>query len=289
MKLTHLHRWVFNTLLNKAVTTGHSVFDPAKSTTFAPLDGSTFNITYGDSSFARGGVGIDTVDIGGATVAKQAIGLPSEVSDSFIGDQNNDGLVGLGFSSINTVQPSQQKTFFDNISEDLAEPVLTAQLKHGSVGSYEFGRIDPAKFQGEMANISVDNSRGFWEFKSTVFSVGDANKVQTITQGVPSAIADTGTSLMLINTEIVEAYYAQVNGARFSNGAQGFVFPCDATLPDLFLSVGDTHLAKIPGSLVNFAVVGRDSVSRNTCEFHTTHHSINPFIEMLNSLICFLL
>ena len=269
-----MRRWVFNTLLNEAATTGHPVFDPTKSSTFAPSEGFTFNITYGDTSFARGGVGTDTVDIGGATVTKQAIGLPSEISDSFKTDQKSDGLVGLGFTSLNTMRPRQQKTFFDNVSGDLDEPVLTAQLKHGGVGSYEFGRIDPAKFRGTMANISVDNSRGFWEFKSTMFSIGNASKIQTVAQGASSAIADTGTTLMLINTEIVEAYYAQVTGARFSDGAQGFIFPCDATLPDLFVSVGDTHLAKIPGSLANFAVVGRDTVSKSSCELYKTHLSI---------------
>ena len=274
LKLTLLHRWVFNTLLDKTVTTGHSVFDPEKSSTFTPLDGFKFSIVYGDSSFARGPVGIDTVDIGGATVTRQVIGLPSEVSDSFRKDQNSDGLLGLGFSSLSTVEPRQQKTFFDNIAGDLGEPVFTAQLKHGAVGTYEFGQIDSAKFRGDMVNVSIDNSRGFWEFKSTMFSIGNSSNIQTIAQGAPSAIADTGTTLMLINTEIVEAYYAQVEGSQFSDRAGGFVFPCDAALPDLFVSVGDAHLAKIPGSFVNFAVVGRDAESEGSCELKTTHLSM---------------
>ena len=62
------NRWVFNTQLPSSSQSGHTIYDPTKSTTAAALTGSTFNISYGDGSFAVGSVGTDTVDIGGATV-----------------------------------------------------------------------------------------------------------------------------------------------------------------------------------------------------------------------------
>jgi hypothetical protein len=62
------NRWVFNTQLPSSSQSGHTIYDPTKSTTATALTGATFNISYGDGSFAVGSVGTDTVDIGGATV-----------------------------------------------------------------------------------------------------------------------------------------------------------------------------------------------------------------------------
>ncbi|EEH42022.1 endothiapepsin [Paracoccidioides lutzii Pb01] len=257
--------WVFNTQLDSSISEGHSVFDPSRSRTFELLQSTTFNITYGDSSFARGNVGMDTIDIGGATVQKQAFGLPNEISDSFIRDEGSDGLVGLAFTTINTMRPEPQTTFFENIASDLQEPVFTAQLKSQAPGSYEFGIVDPAKFVGDMVDIPVDNSRGHWEIKSSMFMVGDDTSVRTVSRGVRTAIADTGTSLMLVNGEIVEAYYSKVPGAQLSAAAGGFIFPCGTELPDLLVSIGDTHLARIPGSLITFSSTGHDSNGNELC------------------------
>lgn len=241
--------------MNNADKQGRHIFNPEKSDTFKEIEGSTFNITYGDQSFAHGTVGRDTVDIGGATVEDQAIGLPNDVSDSFAEDEASDGLVGLAFTSINTMLPKQQPTFFDNVAPDLDEPVLTAQLRAAAVGSYEFGVIDESKFVGDLVKIPVDASNGFWEINSAQYAVGDG-KQTTVSSGIKTAIADTGTSLMLINDEIVEAYYEQVEGSLFTAETGGFIYPCETKLPDLYVAVGEQHLARIPGSVANFATVG---------------------------------
>nr|QDD56410.1 aspartic protease APA1 [Evansstolkia leycettana] len=246
--------WVISTNSPAAAQQGHTVFDPAKSTTFKTLDGATFNITYGDQSFANGIVGMDTVDIGGATVTNQAIGLPTQLSQTFIEDTASNGLVGLAFSNINTVRPQQQKTFFDNVAASLDEPVMTASLKADGTGVYEFGTIDQTKFQGNMVNVSVDPTNGFWQFQSAEFAVGNGALQQITT--APTAIADTGTTLMLSSPEVVMAYYSQVQGAVLANGVGGFIYPCNTQLPDLSVAVGGETLATIPGSLLTFSQVG---------------------------------
>jgi hypothetical protein len=77
--------WVFNTQLSTASQTGHTNFNPSKSTTFKLIQGaSSFSISYGDGSGAAGTVGTDTVNIGGATVTSQAIELATAVSSSFV-------------------------------------------------------------------------------------------------------------------------------------------------------------------------------------------------------------
>jgi Eukaryotic aspartyl protease len=258
--------WVFNTQLSSQSQSGHTIFDPTKSSTFQSLDGATFNITYGDGSFAEGPVGLDTVDIGGATVTQQAIGLPTLVADSFVSDMSSNGLVGLAFSKLNTVQPQQQKTFFDNVMNDLEQPVFTANLKHGVAGAYEFGSIDDTQFTGSLTQVPVDSSQGFWEFATTQIAVG-SDQAQTIQGGSGTAIADTGTSLLIVDDAIVEAYYAQVDGAQNSASAGGVIFPCTSTLPSLSLAVGDSYMAVVNGSLLNFSDAGTDQETGENCEF----------------------
>ncbi|PGH02346.1 hypothetical protein AJ80_08868 [Polytolypa hystricis UAMH7299] len=258
--------WVFNTQLDEATNQGHGVFDPKKSTTFKDIEGGTFSIRYGDGSFASGTLGTDTVDIGGATVENQAFGLPNNVSSSFAADEASDGLVGLAFSRLSTMRPERQTTFFEKVAPFLEQPVLAAQLKSGAPGSYEFGTVDDAKFSGDMINVTVDTSRGFWEIPSSFFMIGNGADLQTIQTGVQTAIIDTGTTLMLLNPEVVEAYYAQVEGAEPSVRAGGYVYPCDSERPDLYVSVGDDHLARIPGEDITFARVGREvNTKREYC------------------------
>jgi hypothetical protein len=258
--------WVFNTQLPSQSQQGHTIFDPTKSSTFQTLNGATFNITYGDSSFSEGTVGLDTVDIGGATVTQQAIGLPTVVAASFVSDTSSNGLVGLAFSALNTIQPQQQKTFFANVVSDLAEPVFTANLKHGVAGAYEFGKVDSTQFSGSLTQIPVDSSRGFWEFASTQIAVG-SGQAQTVPGGSGTAIADTGTSLLIVDDGVVQAYYSQVTGAQNSAQAGGVVFPCNSTLPSLSVAIGDSYMAVIDGSLMNFSNAGTDSQTGEQCEY----------------------
>ncbi|KAI8631248.1 acid protease [Xylariaceae sp. FL1651] len=245
--------WVFNTQLSAAATQGHELFDATKSKTFKLIQNAQFEVSYGDGSGAAGIVGTDVVNIGGAEVQNQAVELATAVTQSFVQDTATDGLLGLAFSKLNTVQPQQQKTFFDNVMSSLAEPLFTADLRPGANGAYEFGNIDTSKFTGDMTFVAVNTTQGFWQFASETFAI-NGGKTQTSTSG-NQAIADTGTTLLLADPIVAEAYYAQVQGAQNDAQQGGFTFPCSATLPDLQLAVGDSALATVKGSDINFAPV----------------------------------
>lgn len=248
-----------NTQLPKGQIDGHTAYDPAKSPTFKNMTGSTFNITYGDDSYAYGEVGTETVNVGGVTVSGQAIGVPSKVSTSLLEDSHSNGLVGLGFTSLNTVQPKPQKSFFETVASVLDEPVLGASLISDGVGEYEFGTIDRSKFKGELVNATVDSSSGFWKFESSYYRVGDGKMKEH--EHATSTIADTGTSLMLLEQVVVDEYYAQVHGAQFATSASGYIYPCNTTLPNLAIAVGPQHLATVPGDLLSFSEVGTNTTT----------------------------
>ncbi|KAI9887207.1 MAG: hypothetical protein M1823_000955 [Watsoniomyces obsoletus] len=244
--------WVFSSKLPPSSIRGQSVFDPAKSPSFKLLEGQKFSIKYGDQSSASGIVGIDTVNIGGAEVKEQAVELATKVSGHFIEDLNSDGLVGLGFSVSNQVRPTKQKTFFDNIMPSLEQPVFTAVLRRADNGSYEFGRIDSSKFIGQLNHVPIDPSKGWWQFDSPGVTVGD--KVFR-TKGATS-IADTGTSILLMRNDVVEAYYSQVPGSRNDAKQGGFVYPCSVDLPDFGIMITENYTATIEGKLMTFNDMG---------------------------------
>ncbi|KAG9237773.1 putative aspergillopepsin A-like aspartic endopeptidase [Amylocarpus encephaloides] len=244
--------WVFNSQLPAASQAGHQNFDIAKSTTFKMMAGATYTISYGDGSGTAGNVGTDTVNIGGATATSQAVELATAVSQSFVEDTESNGLVGLAFSMLNTVRPTQQKTFFDNVMPDLAMPVFTADLRPAAVGAYEFGAIDATKFHGAMQWADVNTTSGFWQFSSQKFQVG-ASTVMNVPGG--QAIADTGTTLMLTSAAVVNAYYSTVQGAVNNQQVGGVTFPCNTQLPDMQFDVGGSFMATVRGTDVNFAPV----------------------------------
>lgn len=98
--LTIISSWVFSSELPSSEQSGHSIYKPSSSG--SKLSGASWQISYGDGSSASGDVYKDTVTVGGVTAQKQAVEAASRISQQFTQDSNNDGLLGLAFSSINT-------------------------------------------------------------------------------------------------------------------------------------------------------------------------------------------
>lgn len=362
-------------------TSGHTTYDSSSSSTAKVLSGASWTISYGDGSSSSGNVYTDTVTIGNLTFAEQAVEVATKISSEFTADTSISGLVGLAQSSINTVTPTAQKTFFDNIKSSLTSPLFTADLKHDTKGSYNFGYIDAAAHTGTVYYADLITSGqfgGFWTFAASGYTVGsststssssgasgtssagsattasassptggagsgststgnsgsssgsssgsggggifgggfggDGNSVpeygsssssssssdgwaaqaEAEAEAIASAwgfkkekksntgtptrtspekrsvtrastaitgIADTGTTLLMLPDAVVSAYYSQVSGASDSQQEGGYVFSCDATLPDFSFNVGEGEIT-VPGSYINFQPV---STGSSTC------------------------
>ncbi|KAF5649423.1 endothiapepsin precursor [Fusarium sp. NRRL 52700] len=238
--------WVYG---SKATAGGSSNrYNASESKTCEEMAGAKWTIEYGDGSGASGHVVKDTVSIGGLSVVAQAVQVADKVHESFAQQQDLDGLLGLGFSSINTVTPKKQKTFFDNAKGEHGTGIFTADLKHDAPGTYTFGVINKTAYEGDITYTTVDSSTGMWTFTSTGYAVGKSN----LTKTPITAIADTGTSLMFLPEAVNKAYYSQIEGAKLDTTAGGYVFPCDTKMPDFTFYVGEAGIT-VPGAYMNFA------------------------------------
>ncbi|KAJ4394781.1 hypothetical protein N0V93_004001 [Gnomoniopsis smithogilvyi] len=348
-------------------TSGHTTYDSSSSSTATKMSSASWSISYGDGSSSSGDVYTDTVTIGNLTFAKQAVEVATTVSSEFTEDTDISGLVGLAQSSINTVTPTAQNTWFDNIKSSLASPLFTADLKHDTKGSYNFGYIDAAAHTGTIYYADLVTSGefgGFWTFVASGYTVGtstssssgsssssSAGSATTAASSSPTGagssstgggssstgsgssstggesggfggfggfggdsssdsgstlrlrprprprlfanawgfkekksngmptrttpekrtvtrrataitgIADTGTTLLMLPDTVVSDYYAQVSGAQDSTEEGGYVFSCDATLPDFSFNVGEGEIT-IPGDYINFQPI---STGSSTC------------------------
>ncbi|KAF2194427.1 acid protease [Zopfia rhizophila CBS 207.26] len=246
--------WCFSDLQASSQLTGHDYY---KAVASKKVEGASWRISYGDGSGASGTVYADKVVVGGVTATSQAVEAATSVSTQFQADRDTDGLLGLSFSTLNTVKPTKAKTFFDNVKDSLAEPLFAVTLKYHAPGTYDFGFIDKSKYTGEITYIDVNTANGWWEFTSTGYSIGNGATTTVNIDG----IGDTGTTLLYLPTAVVKAYYAKVTGAQNSNTYGGWVFPCNSAPPDFTLVIGGSKQT-VPGKHINYAPVTTGS---STC------------------------
>jgi hypothetical protein len=242
--------WVYSNLQPSSQRSGHAYYNSNNANL---MPGYSWDITYGDGSGASGKVFADKVVVGSATATSQAVEAATSVSSSMISDIQSDGILGLAFSDVNTVMPYQQNNFFDTVKSQLSKAVFTADLKKGAPGSYDFGYIDPAKYTGGITYVNLSTSGGFWQFSAGGYAVGSGAKVSK----TYSCVADTGTSLLLLPSDVVSAYYKQAKGAVYSDYQGGWVFSCNTKLPNLTLMIGGKPFT-VPGSYMNYASLGNN-------------------------------
>ncbi|KAK4207686.1 endothiapepsin [Rhypophila decipiens] len=287
--------WVFSADTPLEQSVNHEIYDPYVSNTSTLVPNQTWRIQYGDGSGASGIVYTDRVSVGNATSPHQLVECATYVSKIFSSDPYCSGILGLGMSHGlsrtlsnfgNPIPPSNDsssptsRTFIDNIKDDLVSPVFTANLKHSIEGNYNFGYLNASEYipnpnsppaDEGIAYAPIDPKSVYWTFLATGYGVGPpVNDFEpTAKTGNPvivgqslmainrtyTAIADTGTTLLLVPSQIVRAYYARVTGSVYDPFWAGMIFPCEAELPDFSFYIGpggSTYRGVVPGRYMNY-------------------------------------
>lgn len=166
----------------------------------------------------------------------------TQLSDQFI-QSTGDGLLGLAFSSINTVKdklgsPEPAATPVENMiaqkdiptESQLFTSAFYSERDQNPDSFYTFGYIDRDLVgDNEIHWTRIDNSEGFWKFPSTTYSING----HSYAQAGNTAIADTGTTLALMSDTVCEALYKQIPGATYDDKNQGWVFPLSTKVKDI--------------------------------------------------------
>ncbi|KZO98819.1 acid protease [Calocera viscosa TUFC12733] len=249
--------WVWSSHTHKN-TKNRPIYHPGASRTSKKAKDLTWKIGYADGSDAHGVVYYDDIEVEGVKVKGQAIEAATDLSGSFLNDTSSDGLLGLAFPKLNTVKPRQQKTPFEQMigQKLLDRPIFTVKLDKGdSAGFFTFGHVD-----GNVLRQGVDiwetyviPDNGWWEFESRGIMIG---KKEFPRPPGNTAIADTGTTLILIDDAMVHQLYSQIRGATLSHEDGGYILPSDSQPPDVYFACGNRYFG-IPGSDLMFAPCGR--------------------------------
>ncbi|KAL1862506.1 hypothetical protein VTK73DRAFT_6770 [Phialemonium thermophilum] len=232
----------------------------SQSATAKAVNGSGWSIIYGDGSYAMGTVWKDDVYLGGLAVHNAIVESATTVSPFLVDDANISGLLGLAYRHASQVSP-RQPTFLDLLEPQLANPVFTVDLRYHDVGLYQFGAVDHARHVGNISWVPLSDGALFWQFAFSSLNVAPSNVWLLSTW---PAIADTGTSLLLLPPDLVELYYAQVPGAVIDPTYRLWVFPCDnPVLPDFHVGFVDGWHATIPGAYINYTALESTTPSVN--------------------------
>ena len=178
------------------------------------------------------------------------IELANQLSNSFASGPG-DGLLGLGFGKINTVTPGPVKTPVENMIEQSDIPkeseLFTCHLSNyknkDDPAFYTFGYIDEEYLEGQEPYYTpIDNSQGFWMYNSESALVDS----KIIRRPGNKSIADTGTTLALVDDNLCQAIYDVIPGAVFDYEQQGYTFPAsvsESELPVVSFAVGEKQFS----------------------------------------------
>ena len=191
----------------------------------------------------------------------------------------------------------------------LQEPLFTVDFipqEGGNIAQLEFGYINTKKANGNMNTAPVNNASGFWLVEDIAFMIGDPGSGSLIPINssmvfglshlyifpalnfnflysesyltLASTIDTGGSGQISVDPRILAYYYETVPGSVLVNDSSStgisYNFPCNATLPDLTLYIGN-GTAIYRSSLLNTGTVDAATNSKSyfkSASFHLTTH-----------------
>ena len=185
----------------------------------------------------------------------------------------------------------------ERLMSRLPQPLFTVDFipqRGGNVAQIEFGYINTKKANGNLHGARVNNSTGRWKVDDVSFTIGDPGNGALIPLNssmifgqyylnskhrkpeAPSLIYETdtgGSSRISVDPRILAYYYNYVPGAVLVNnpdGSIGYKFPCNSTLPDLTLNIGNGTVI-YRSSLLNAWIIDRVKNRKSSLHSFPSH------------------
>lgn len=217
----------------------HRRYNSAKSSTYES-DGTPFQIKYGSGSMS-GFISRDTLRLGSVQLKNASFAeAVTEPGAAFVLSKF-DGILGLAYPSLSVdgLTPVMQAL---HAAGELAAPRFAFWLSKdptSSPGGMLFlGGIDDAYYHGPIHYMPVTR-KAYWEFDLDGIYLGGKQVVHGV-----SAIADTGTSLLVGPTDQVHEFVQRLGLSNSGPGGQ-YAIPCDqaSELPTLTFEIGKKKFA----------------------------------------------
>ncbi|GAA5991551.1 hypothetical protein JCM10908_005758 [Rhodotorula pacifica] len=244
----------------------HHKYSASSSSTSKAVTGKTLNVQYGDGSTASGPVYSDSITVGGVTATGQTFGTATTLTGNF-GSSPSDGLIGMAYPSLSQLGVSP---FFNTLYSEgrVASNSFSFKLSAGNAAASELylGGQNSAKYVAGTTGWTPVISQTYWAINANVA----VNGASVSGLGQLAAIADTGTTLIVVPTADAQTFWASVPGsAPYSGGGGYYTFPCRSTPSVTFQFPGSSTKWATPyinlgtvsyGSpLCVGAIVGQDS------------------------------
>ncbi|XP_044068239.1 pepsin A-like isoform X3 [Siniperca chuatsi] len=202
--------WIPSVYCSSQACENHRRFNPQQSTTFK-WGNQPLSIQYGTGSMT-GYLAIDTVEVGGISVANQVFGI-SRTEAPFMAYMQADGILGLAFQ---TIASDNVVPVFDNMVKQglVSQPLFSVYLSSEQGSEVVFGGIDSSHYTGQITWIPL-SSATYWQIKMDSVTING----QTVAcSGGCQAIIDTGTSLIVGPTSDINNMNAWVGASTNQYG-----------------------------------------------------------------------
>ncbi|ESW97796.1 hypothetical protein KL918_003175 [Ogataea parapolymorpha] len=214
----------------------YGTFNPSTSNSFHN-NGTTFEISYADRTFARGTWGYDDVTFNGVTVNDLSLAVADETDSS-------TGVFGIGLRELETTYSGggPQHYIYDNLPFKMVDQGLINRAAYSvylnstesSTASILFGAVDQSKYTGSLGLLPIINTAASYGYQKplrlqitlSAITVSDSRGQQaSIGSGAAAALLDTGTTLTYAPSEIVEKL-AETLGFDYSSSVGAYVARC---------------------------------------------------------------
>jgi saccharopepsin len=224
--------WVPSTKCTSIACFLHTKYDSSSSSSYK-ANGTTFAIQYGSGSM-EGFVSNDVLKIGDLAIQNQDFAEATKEPGLAFAFGKFDGILGLAYDtiSVNHITPP----FYNMVNQKLIDqPVFSFRLggSEDDGGEAVFGGIDNSAYTGKINYVPL-RRKAYWEVELEQVTFGD----DVLELENTGAAIDTGTSLIVLPTDIAEMINAQIGATRSWNGQ--YTLPCDKvpSLPELSLYFG---------------------------------------------------
>lgn len=180
----------------------HNLYNPSQSSTYVE-NGESISIAYGSGS-CSGELVQDTVNLAGAEITKVVFGGMTSLSSDFEGS-GFDGLMGMAWKAIaeDNVTPVFQYMYEQGLVEDNSFSFYLTPSADENGSMLILGGVNEEYSNGSFNYVTL-SSESYWQIPIDGVKAGSYSKSSL--QG----IVDTGTSLLVGPTKVVEDLTKQI-------------------------------------------------------------------------------